>query len=110
SHNTPAEPDHCGGSATITWTYTSTCATASSCTRTFTVAAAPAITLTCPGNRTVGYCQRTQTFTPSVSGGCAPVTTTCTPPSGTTFPVGVNTVTCNSSDICSSANCSFTIT
>jgi len=45
---------------------------------------------------------------PTVSGGTAPVTTTCTPPSGTPFSVGMTTVTCTARDARQqSASCSF---
>ena len=35
---------------------------------------------------------------PSVAGGASPVTTTCTPASGSTFPLGVTNVTCTATD------------
>jgi hypothetical protein len=50
-----AGPDRCGGSKTVTFTYTSTCAPLiSTCAATFTVAAPPTVTLHCPDNTTVG--------------------------------------------------------
>jgi lysophospholipase L1-like esterase len=47
---------------------------------------------------------------PVVSGGLAPVTTTCTPASGSTFPVGSTTVTCTALDAKQRASsCIFTV-
>jgi len=37
-------------------------------------------------------------------------TVTCTPPSGSTFPIGVTTVTCAATNSAGSASCSFTVT
>ena len=37
-------------------------------------------------------------------------TVTCTPPSGSSFPLGVTTVTCTASNAAGSASCSFTVT
>jgi PKD repeat protein len=48
---------------------------------------------------------------PTVGGGCPPVTVTCNPPSGSTFPVGTTTVNCTANDNCGqSARCSFQVT
>jgi len=53
----------------------------------------------------------TVTYTISTSGGCPPVTVNCNPPSGSTFPIGTNTVICAATDACGQgADCSFTIT
>ncbi len=58
-----------------------------------------------PGGAAVTYAA------PTTSGGCAPVSVVCNPPSGSTFPLGTNTVNCTASDGCgSSANCSFNVT
>lgn len=38
------------------------------------------------------------TFSPTVSGGTAPVTSTCSPASGSLFPVGSTPLTCNATD------------
>jgi hypothetical protein len=44
-------------------------------------------------------------------GGCSPATVTATPPSGSLFPVGTNTVNVAASDLCGHTNlCSFTVT
>ncbi len=47
---------------------------------------------------------------PATQGGDAPVTVACTPASGSTFPVGTNTVNCTATDAAKrSASCSFTV-
>jgi lysophospholipase L1-like esterase len=60
----------------------------------------------------VGTAAATVTYTaPTATGGTAPVTTTCTPASGTSFQVGSTTVSCTASDAgAHSAACSFTVT
>ena len=46
--------------------------------------------------------------TPTASGGCSPPTVTCTPPSGSVFPIGTTTVTCVAQDSCGNkAICTF---
>lgn len=45
--------------------------------------------------------------TPTATNGA---TVTCAPPSGSTFPVGVTTVTCTAANSVGSASCSFTVT
>ena len=50
---------------------------------------------------------------PTASDNCPPTspTVTCNPPSGSTFPVGMTTVTCTASDACGqSASCNFVVT
>ncbi|MDB6029791.1 MAG: hypothetical protein JWM16_129 [Verrucomicrobiales bacterium] len=65
--------------------------------------------LVCPPDITVsndlGQCSAVVTYPPPTSSGSC--TGTCTPASGTAFPVGTNTVTCAAS---SGIDCSFTIT
>ena len=61
SNNNQGAPSACGGSTTVTWTYTSSCAPLSTtCTATFTVPAPAPVVLTCPTDLTVAACQ-TQT-------------------------------------------------
>ncbi|MCF8243676.1 MAG: hypothetical protein K9J37_04680 [Saprospiraceae bacterium] len=59
SNNSTGAPNVCtGGTSTVTFTYTSSCAPFTiSCTAFFTVAAPPAIVLTCPTNVTEAACQ-----------------------------------------------------
>ncbi|HKB10941.1 MAG TPA: GDSL-type esterase/lipase family protein [Vicinamibacterales bacterium] len=48
---------------------------------------------------------------PVASGGTAPITMSCSPSSGVTFPVGLTTITCNAVDSTrQSASCTFTVT
>ncbi|MFZ9388498.1 MAG: hypothetical protein ACO25B_11525, partial [Chitinophagaceae bacterium] len=54
TNNNTGAPSACGGSTTVTFTYTSSCApTTTTCTATFTVTAPPPVTLTCPAPVTV---------------------------------------------------------
>ena len=47
---------------------------------------------------------------PSVSGGASPITTSCTPASGTTFPIGSTTISCTAIDAQQrSSSCSLTV-
>jgi hypothetical protein len=53
-----AGPDKCGGTKVVTFTYTSSCAPATTtCTASFTVTSSPAVSLHCPDNFTTGACQ-----------------------------------------------------
>ena len=72
------------------------------------------LTLTCPANVV------TQSLTgatapaffpaPQLSGGLAPVSSTCAPPSGVAFPVGTSTVNCSASDdLGQTSSCSFAV-
>jgi subtilisin-like proprotein convertase family protein len=65
--------------------------------------------LTCPANITVAndlnQCGAVVKFAPTVTGPC--INVTCTPASGTLFPIGTTTVTCSESG---GVNCSFTVT
>ena len=75
---------------------------------------APSLTVTCPGNVSQASSDgtpRTVTFdTPQTTGGTAPVTTTCTPSSGSQFSVGTSPVSCQARDAASqTASCSFSV-
>ncbi len=80
TNNNTGAPAACGGSTTVTFTYTSTCAPlTTTCQATFTVAAPPTIVLTCPINTTAAACQTqaaintafsTWLATASGTGGC----------------------------------------
>ena len=75
----------------------------------------PAPTITCPANMTtrgVPGSGQPVTYPPAtVTGGASPVTTTCTPASGTSFNVGTTAVSCTAVDAASrQAQCSFTVT
>jgi lysophospholipase L1-like esterase len=77
-------------------------------------AVAPAPTLACPANVSASATTATTEVAypaPGVSGGVAPVTVSCTPASGATFPLGASGVTCTASDALSrEATCSFSVT
>ncbi len=67
-------------------------------------------TLTCPDDITqsasAGQCSTTVSYAaPSTTGSCG--TVTCSPPSGSTFPVGTTPVTCTSNQ---GPSCDFTVT
>ncbi|MBK8567222.1 MAG: hypothetical protein IPN76_28835 [Saprospiraceae bacterium] len=80
TNNNTGAPPACGGSTTVTFTYTSTCAPlTTTCQATFTVAAAQAVVLNCPANTTTAACQTqpavnaafaTWLATATASGGC----------------------------------------
>ena len=72
-------------------------------------------TITCPANVTVrgvpGSGQAVTYPPATVSGGTSPVTTTCTPASGSSFNVGTTAVSCTAVDAASrQVQCSFTVT
>lgn len=73
--------------------------------------------LTCPANiirTTAATCPTTAgvavTFaTPTATDNCGSVSVTCSPASGTTFPVGTTTVTCTANDGSNTATCTFKV-
>lgn len=96
---------------------TVTCTTADgpSCSFTVRVNDAQAPTITCPANIFVGTTGNSANVTypaPTVTDNCPGVgSPTCSPASGSSFPVGVTTVTCSVSDAANNpATCSFQIT
>ena len=71
-------------------------------------------TITCPSNQTVSATSSLGGVAnypaPTVSDNCG-ATASCTPPSGSTFPIGTNTVTCTATDGSgNTATCTFTVT
>ncbi|MFZ2898090.1 MAG: hypothetical protein WA004_05680 [Saprospiraceae bacterium] len=54
---TPAAPPACGGSTSVTWNYTGDCGLMETCTKNFTVTAAPAVAINCPSDATEAACQ-----------------------------------------------------
>ena len=89
--------------------FSSTCTTAV----TYVDSAAPAIT--CPGNKTVtaapGKKTAIVTYAVTATDNCSPVTVTCTPPSGSSFPIGTTPVSCSAKDPSNNtASCGFTVT
>ncbi|MCC6815948.1 MAG: T9SS type A sorting domain-containing protein, partial [Saprospiraceae bacterium] len=116
TNNSGSTPNHCGGSANITFTVTSDCANPVTCNSTFTVTNAPAVVITCPANQTEPACQtqaaidnafNTWKNSATFSGGCSGVLTNnsgstpshCGGSANVTFTVNSdceNPVTCNS--------------
>jgi hypothetical protein len=73
-----------------------------------------ALGVTCPSNITVWATSPAGAVVnypaPTASGGCPPFTVTASPPSGSTFPIGTNTVTGTAIDGCAQTNtCAFTV-
>ncbi|HVG22436.1 MAG TPA: HYR domain-containing protein, partial [Blastocatellia bacterium] len=127
SYPTPTTNGDCGtpvcspasGSFFPKGTTTITCSTAAGPSCSFTVAVndAQAPAITCPANVTQAadpnQCSAVVNYsTPTASDNCPGVgTPVCSPASGSTFAIGVTTVTCNVSDASgNSAGCSFTVT
>ncbi|PWU08968.1 MAG: hypothetical protein C5B50_28640, partial [Verrucomicrobia bacterium] len=104
------------GTTPVTCTATDPCGNSQTCGFSVTVSPCPAIVLTCSTNITVTNtsCSSQSAvvfYTSSATGGCSNVTVVCSPPSGSSFPLGTTTVFCSASDGCGhSANCSFTVT
>ena len=120
SNNSGAAPSNCGGSATVTFTYTSSCAPATTtCSALFTVPPPPGVSLVCPANTTVAACQ-TQTAvndeftawlaTVSSSGGT--LVRTPTNPTAPSNCGGTTTVSYSVTNTCGTNTCSasFTVT
>jgi lysophospholipase L1-like esterase len=75
----------------------------------------PPPTITCPiapspVTASNGQSAQVSYSSPAVTGGTAPVSVTCTPPSGSTFSVGSTAVTCIAADaVRRAASCSFSV-
>jgi hypothetical protein len=104
------------GSTTVTCTVSDAAGNTASCSFSITVNDTQPPVITCPAN--VVAVSPTPTSTgavvcyppPTASDNCPGVTTLCTPPSGSTFPVGVTTVNCTATDASgNTATCSFTV-
>ncbi len=119
TNNNTGAPPACGGTRTVTFTYTSTCAPfITTCMADFTVAAPPAFMLTCPTSTTAAACQTQAAVnaqfaawlaTASGTGGCNGALTnnnTGAPPACG----GTTTVTFNYTTDCGSASCQATFT
>jgi hypothetical protein len=132
NYATPTASDSCGtasvvcappsgstfqkGTNTVMCTATDACGNTSACSFTVTVTDTQNPTITCPSNIVTntapGQCQSAAlTYAPTASDNCPGVTTSCTPPSGSTFAKGTNTVACTATDASgNTANCSFSVT
>ncbi len=99
-----------------TTTVTCTAQSGDTCMFTVTVNDTEAPVVTCPNPITVdndpGQCGAVVNFTATAVDNCdGSLTPTCTPPSGSFFPVGTTTVTCEATDAAgNTGNCMFTIT
>src|SRR5207245_2731631 len=104
------------GVTTVTNTATDASGNASSCTFTVTVLDNQNPTITCPANLVLsadaGRCSRSNvTFAVSATDNCSVTNLVSTPPSGSTFPVGVTTVTNVATDASGNTlSCTFTVT
>lgn len=130
---TPTATDNCAGATvtcvpasgstfplgvtTVTCTATDAGGNTAPCTFTVTVSDTTPPTITCPANITAnsagGQCSAAVTFaTPTASDNCSGVgTVTCSPASGSTFPLGITTVTCSVMDAAGNpGSCAFTVT
>jgi uncharacterized repeat protein (TIGR01451 family) len=87
----------------------------STCAATVTMIDAENPTIICPASQTVEFTSDAGAVVnypgPSAADNCPGVTASCSPPSGSTFRIGVTTVTCTATDASGNkATCSFTIT
>jgi hypothetical protein len=105
------------GSTSVTCAATDGAGLTATCSFTVKVNDTQPPSITCPANITKSNdpnkCSAVVTYpTPTPSDNCnGPVTVTCSPASGSTFPVGSTSVTCTATDAAGlTANCSFTVT
>jgi large repetitive protein len=104
------------GTTTVTCTATDTSGNSASCSFTITVNDDEPPTIICPPNITVpntpGECGAIVNYgDPNVFDNCPGVTSSCTPPSGSFFPVGTTPVTCTATDASgNTAECTFNVT
>lgn len=104
------------GTTTVTCTASSSSGAVSQCSFRVIMRDTVRPTLSCPANTTVdapaNQCAATVSYvSPTASDNCAGVTVACTPASGSSFPVGVTTVTCTANDVSNNnASCTFTVT
>jgi HYR domain-containing protein/putative Ig domain-containing protein len=104
------------GVTTVTCTATDTSGNTASGSFTITVIDTQPPSIACPANITKSTdpnsCSALVSYAaPTVTDNCPGATATCTPPSGTTFPKGVTTVTCIATDASGNqSSCSFAIT
>ncbi|HEX5734650.1 MAG TPA: HYR domain-containing protein [Blastocatellia bacterium] len=103
------------GTTTVTCTATDAAGNEGSCSFTVTVTDNQNPVVTCPAdkNLTAGAnCTASTTYTATATDNCPGVgAPTCSPPSGSSFPLGTTTVTCTATDASGNqASCSFTVT
>ncbi len=104
------------GTTIVNCVTTDACGNTTNCSFTVTVNDTQAPSITCPVNLVlsadVGQCSRSNvTFTVTALDNCTNVTVVSTPASGSTFPVGLTTVTNVATDAAGNTNsCTFTVT
>ncbi|MBI3651277.1 MAG: HYR domain-containing protein [Acidobacteria bacterium] len=104
------------GTTTVNCTVSDTSKNQASCSFTVTVNDTQPPTIACPPNQTAKTPAPGSTTVlvnypaPTFSDNCAGASVACTPPSGSTFPVGTTTVTCTATDAAKNqSSCSFTV-
>jgi hypothetical protein len=105
---TQAPPSPYGlGATSVTLTASDPAGQSSSCTATVTVVDRERPSITCPAPITVecaGPAGATATFAPTFTDNCPVVTASCSPASGSTFPVGSTPVVCTATDASGNTN------
>jgi hypothetical protein len=126
--STPTVNDNCGvasvtndapaqfpvGTTWVTWTVIDTSENEATCTQWVTVEESVPPVVNCPGNittETTDPSGKVVTFAASATDNCDPSpSVSCSPPSGTRFPIGTTTVTCTATDASGNQDtCQFTV-
>jgi cysteine-rich repeat protein len=101
------------GDNTATLTCTDVHGTSDSCSATVSVVDTTPPAITCPDSTTV-ECKKkgsVVTYAASATDNCSVASTTCAPPSGSTFPVGSTTAVCTAADGSgNTSSCAFSVT
>jgi len=101
------------GTTTVSCVATDACGQTASCAFTVKVVKPPLVAI-CPSNILVAATSpsgATVSYTSSTSGGCSGASITCSPPSGSFFPIGTTTVSCLATDVCGqAASCASSVT
>ncbi len=104
------------GTTNVTCTATDASGNTTNCSFTVRIDDLEPPSLVCPSNMVVnadsGACSKSNvTYTATAADNCPGVTVTCAPASGSTFSVGVTTVTCTAKDAATNTtSCAFTVT
>lgn len=103
------------GATPVVCTATDAAGNVGNCSFSVTVRDAQSPVLQCPANMalsaTAGRCDATANFNVPATDNCGSVGVSCSPPSGSLFPIGATTVTCTAQDAHSnSSQCQFTVT
>ena len=102
------------GTNLVRWTATDACGNSASCQQLVVVVDRELPMVVCSTNRVVAATNSTGSRvafpTPAASDNCPGVRVNCSPPSGSNFPIGSNTVRCTAIDAANNrASCSFTV-